>query len=226
MLRLPALTALGNVLDHALRVDDAVGGCVQVAEEVDGERVIRVVIERGLEPDYFERYRVLRPSHPSSYAQAFAERRRVVIRDVRTDPAREALCEVAERAGYRSVQTTPLIDDRDRFHGLFSTYFRDAHHPGPAAMAELDRCARVMTLVLQARELYDEVESADAQLRIHDRLLPPHAVSAAEHATRLIERPGLHLDEISHALGEVVVALRAISRRRAPQGTDRRARDR
>lgn len=217
MIRLPSIASIGHALDAATSIDDSVGGCVQVVEEANGRRSIRVILERGLKPEYFERYRVVRSGFQTSCAQAFTERRRVVIRDVRTDPAYEDLRDAAEAAGYRSVQTTPLIDQDSHFHGLFSTYFDRPHHPGPDSLREIDRYARVAMLVMQAHSLADAVSTADARVRIRDRVLPESAMRAAETATRLLVSPEsvqANIDELTSSLELIVKELRALTKQR------------
>lgn len=200
MYRLPPVSDIGHIIDYAVRIDDAVGGCLQLVE--DGGRAIRVVLERGLKPEYFERYRIVRSGFRTSCAQAFTERRRVVIRDVRSDPAYETLRDIAEEAGYRSVQTTPLIDAQRNFHGLFSTYFDRPHHPGPDSLRELDRCSHLAMLVLQALWLQERVAEADGRLGIKGRALPPAGAHAAGAAARL-------LPTLSRNTGNEAMALEA-----------------
>ncbi len=224
MIRLPSIASLGHVLDVAAKIDDAVGGCIQVVEEADGRRSIRVILERGLKPEYFERYRVVRSGFRTSCAQAFTERRRVVIRDVRTDPAYEELRDIAEAAGYRSVQTTPLIDHDSRFHGLFSTYFDRPHHPGPESLAAIDRLANISMLVMQAHCLADAVNSADARVRIRDRVAPTTAVRASETAIRLLSSAKLveeNLNELTASLEIVVKELGALTKQRTSDPASR-----
>lgn len=225
MIRLPSIASIGHVLDAATAIDDAVGGCVQVVEEENGRRFIRVILERGLKPDYFDSYRIVRSGFRTSCAQAFTERRRVVIRDVRTDPAYEELREAAESAGYRSVQTTPLIDEDSRFHGLFSTYFDRQHHPDPESLQAIDRFAHIAMLVMQSHCLADAVGAADARVRIRNRVLPAAAMRAAETASRLLTNPKMvtfNLEELTASLERVVAELRTLTKQRTGVHNDRR----
>ena len=166
---------LESVLAAAVSVDGAIGGAVQRAE--NGGRQLRFIAFQGLSPAFIDRFRVVVTCANTSCAQAFTERRRVVIRDVRVDPTSASWAADAVAAGFVAVQSTPLTDGGRLLRGILSTQFALPHHPDKESLREIDQCARVAALVLQADSLAN---------RLAGETLPGAAVYAAEAAARLL----------------------------------------
>jgi GAF domain-containing protein len=164
MFRLPSTDNLAPVLRAAVNVDDALGGLIQRVEE-NGRR-LRVLEAAGLTPEYFDRFRVVDFGMSTSCSQAVVERRRVVIRDVRTDAAFAPYAADAVQAGYLAVQSTPLIDTQFRAIGVLSTYFPRPHHPGPQGIAWIEMYARVAALLLESNSLHEALVDAERQRRV------------------------------------------------------------
>ena len=55
--------------------------------------------------------------------------RRVIIEDVETDPGYEPYREAAGSAGYRAVQSTPLVGRGGELLGVLSTHYRGPRRP-------------------------------------------------------------------------------------------------
>ena len=213
MYRLPTLDDLDFVIDAAVRVDDAIGGCIQVVAD-EGEALVPL-IQRGLNGQYVERFARVDGHMSTPCAQAWTERRRIVIRDVLTDAAFEPYRDEAARAGYRSIQSTPLVDSEFRSLGVLSTYFAQPHHPGSTSIALLDRLCRVASLVLETAQLHAAIVEADKRLSIPARALPGHVADAASTSRRQLAMlvPGSRpssLDGIIANLDGVVRHLKAM----------------
>lgn len=149
----PDVDALCTVLKAACRIDDAIGGTIHLVSE-DGYELVahndltaefRSAIERPVDGD------------GTTYSQARTERRRVAVRDIRTDPAFEPYRRLAEDAGIVGVQSMPILHGR-YLYGVLTTYFAQPHHPGPESQAPLDACARIVALLLVATEREQTIE--------------------------------------------------------------------
>ncbi|MCA1797991.1 MAG: GAF domain-containing protein [Xanthomonadaceae bacterium] len=149
----PDVDALCTVLKAACRIDDAIGGSIHLVSE-DG---YELVAHNDLTPEF--RAAIDRPvdGDGTTYSQARTERRRVAVRDIRTDPAFEPYRSLAEDAGIVGVQSMPILHGRF-LYGVLTTYFAQPHHPGPESQAPLDACARIAALVLVANEREDTIE--------------------------------------------------------------------
>ncbi|MBW4499368.1 MAG: PAS domain S-box protein [Scytonema hyalinum WJT4-NPBG1] len=88
------------------------------------------------------------------------ERRRVIVGDIQTDPRFEHLRLIAEKAGYRAVQSTPLFGHSGEILGVLSTHFRHPHRPSERELRLLDLYAR------QAAQLIER-KQAEQRLQIY-----------------------------------------------------------
>lgn len=207
MHRIPQRTQLEPVLDAAMRIDQATGAALQVFDA--GEHALVLLAYSGLPPEFGEHFKSTREDDGSSCAQAMAERRRVVVRDVDQDPGFENHRDIAHRCGFRAVQSTPLIGRDHHLLGMLSTYFADPHHPSTAAFKDLDLCCRVATLLLEVTELKDEVAELDRESGMPFRSLSPAAAHAADAARMLL--PLLGQDERQVLLAKVVTNLEIVA---------------
>jgi signal transduction histidine kinase len=63
---------------------------------------------------------------------------RIVIEDVKSDPAFAPYSALAAAAGFRAVQCTPLLDSDGKPVGMFSTHFPRPHRPSPLELVQFD----------------------------------------------------------------------------------------
>lgn len=183
MFHVPDLSNLQHVVHAAVRVDDAVGGMIQLLEAGEG---LRLTAPCGLPPAFIERAALVATNDNTACAQAAAERRRVVVRDVLADPATSRYLELAALGGFRAVQSTPLIDRDRRLLGVLTTLFAVPHHPSTGSLKELDCCARIAARLIEAVRLHDEVVASDRRLGLSVRGLSPAAAQAADAARILL----------------------------------------
>jgi GAF domain-containing protein len=84
--------------------------------------------------------------------RAFRNGTRVIIPDVTLDAAYEPYVDDALAAGYRAVQSTPLLDDAGQVVGVLSTHFPKPQTLSKKACRRLDALARHATRhILEAR---------------------------------------------------------------------------
>jgi GAF domain-containing protein len=61
---------------------------------------------------------------------------------VQTDPQFAHYRSIATIAGFRGIQSTPIMSRRGELLGVLSTYFRDPQHPSERALRMIDLYAR------------------------------------------------------------------------------------
>ena len=199
---------LREVLDAAIAVDGGVAGAIQRLDERD--RCLRFAAWRGLSDKFIQRFDPIPLVADTTCAQAHRERRRVVVRDVRVDPSAAGWAEAALEVGFIAIQSTPLIDGNRRQRGILNTHFDRPHHPATESLRELDRCAHVAGLVLQAETLAE-------RHALGGTTLPAAAVYAIDAASRLLptmrgnNRP-LLLDTVATNLALVIDELQSLER--------------
>jgi PAS domain S-box-containing protein len=119
---------LDQVLDATIRLLKADLGSVHLYNSET--RKLELATQRGFGPELVPELRELEPA---------AYRERLIVEDVRSDPAFVAMRPFAARAGFRALQSTPLFGRRGKLLGVISMHFLAPHRPaeGDLRMAEL-----------------------------------------------------------------------------------------
>jgi GAF domain-containing protein len=136
-----------EVLDEALRVDDAAAGKIRVLDPESGTLEIRA--QRGFSERFVNSFRVIDSDDELPSARAFRLRHRVAIPDVAHDGQTKALQEAAREEGFRAMQATPIVDSRGRVIGTLSTHFPTVHRPSSVSALMLDHCAAKAAALLE-----------------------------------------------------------------------------
>lgn len=80
--------------------------------------------------------------HPSVCGRALALRRTVVVPDVMADPDFWPYRDVAVRAGFRAVQSTPMLTSGGSLVGVISTHADRIHRPSDEQLSAIANLAR------------------------------------------------------------------------------------
>lgn len=147
-------TALDEVLGAAIEITGAEMGNVQLLDPASN--VLKIVAQRGFQRDFLEYFGTVSADDTSVCARAMNSKQRLVIEDVRTDPLYEPHREIAASAGYRAVQSTPLIGRDGGLLGVLSTHYAVPHRPSEPELQTLDLYAR------QAADFIEHVRSEQA----------------------------------------------------------------
>ena len=100
---------------------------------------------------------------------AFAERRRVIIVDVETDPLFERHREVARQQGFRAVHSVPLIAGHGQAMGALSMHFAGTHFPSEREMHQADLLAQKAVLYIERTRAEEAVREGARRLEEADR---------------------------------------------------------
>jgi GAF domain-containing protein len=153
-----------TILDDVIALLGAEYGNVQLA--VGDELVIAA--QRGLSADFLKTFRRVKKDDGSACGRALRHGETVVIRNVEDDPEFAAYRPDAQKAGFRSVQSTPFSTKDGNVLGVVSTHFANAHEPTPIEMQTLKTYSIVaaehlsellgdVPLATKAREMSDEL---------------------------------------------------------------------
>lgn len=183
MFRVPSIQALENVLQAAVRIDDAAAGLILLTS---GEGPMEVAARSDAGAELVRHAATIRPGDGSATGQAASERRRVVIRDVESDPRLGHHRDVARRAGVRAVVAAPLADRDYRILGVLTTFYAEPHHPTPDSLAALDLCCRIAARLIEVVRLHAAMVRTDREMGIPERALSPSAAQAADAARVLL----------------------------------------
>jgi len=153
--------ALDEVLDAAITLLDADYGNIQLYNP--HKKGLEIVVQRGFPQAYLDTFRLIRLDDDSACGRALRGGKRIVIEDVLTDEEYVNFRDIAAEAGYRAVQSTPLLIPGGAVLGMLSTHFRSPHRPTEHQFSLLDLYAR------QAIELIDRLRAEQALRESEER---------------------------------------------------------
>ncbi|HVY58612.1 MAG TPA: GAF domain-containing protein [Xanthobacteraceae bacterium] len=132
-------SAMARLLTDVVALHGAEFGDVQLA--ADG--ILFLVDQSGFDAPFVTAFKHVEVSSTTACARAFRHRAAVLIRDVGEDPEFQPYRAAAVMAGFRAVQSTPLIGTDGTCIGVVSTHFANPHMPTAIEMQTLDDYARV-----------------------------------------------------------------------------------
>lgn len=164
--------AVSRILDDVVALHGAEFGDLQL---LDGQELV-IVAQRGLNRKFVEAFMRVGTDDGSACGRALRERNSVAVVDVDADPEYIAFRADARAAGYRSVQSTPLINSQNQLIGVVSTLFANVHRPTSIEMETLKRYS--LTAADHLTRLLDQ--KLDAKARRMNALLRAKLAKSAQ----------------------------------------------
>jgi PAS domain S-box-containing protein len=154
-----------HVLDAAIDLLSADMGCIQVFHRERGE--LRLLAERGFDPESVVHWEWVRPDSPSSCGMALSAGCRIIVSDIETHEAfaRTADLDALRRVGVRAAQSTPLVARSGRLLGMISTHWRKPHRPTQRELQPLDVLARQAADLIERNEVEKALRESREQFR-------------------------------------------------------------
>ena len=137
--------ALSTALDAAIGLMQADLGNIQLYRA----GVLTLAAHRNFQPDFLDRFRRVAADDDCACGRSMREGRATVIPDVTLDEAFAPFRDIAAAAGYRAVQSTPLVTTSGLFIGMVSTHFKAPHEPSDEQMTVLGLYAGAAADVIQ-----------------------------------------------------------------------------
>jgi PAS domain S-box-containing protein len=144
---------------------------------------LEIVVQRGFQQDFLDHFKSVHDDG-AACGRAMQRRERIIIQDVQTDPDFEPHRRIAASAGFRAVQSTPLLTRTGELLGMISTHFRQPHVPSEHELRLTDLYA------VHATELIVRKQSEAAVLRYQQELqgLTSKLIEAQEHENKHLAR--------------------------------------
>lgn len=152
-------TALEEVLHASMILLQADMGNIQLLDS--HTRELRIVAQRGFKDDFLTYFGNLHGDLGAGCARAAQQRRAVVIEDVQCDAEFAPHLAVAAAAGFRAVQSTPVISRDGELLGVLSTHFRKVHCPSERALRMVELYARQAAEFLERMKVELALREAD-----------------------------------------------------------------
>jgi signal transduction histidine kinase/CheY-like chemotaxis protein len=144
---------LDEMLDATIELLGADKGNIQVLNE---RRVLVIAAQKGFDQDFLDFFAEVSTKDDCACGRALRSGSRMFIEDVDSDALYAPLREVARSAGYRAVQSTPLLGRNGEPLGMLSTHWRTPHRPTEQAWRRLDLYVR------QAADFIERSQSDEA----------------------------------------------------------------
>jgi len=96
-----------------------------------------IVAEVGLTAEFLKTFMVVKSTDGCACGRALRERKSIIIEDVERDAGFAIYRSDARAAGYRGVQSTPLMTSEGEVIGVISTLFANPHVPTSIEMVTL-----------------------------------------------------------------------------------------
>jgi len=154
-------SALDEVLDAAITLLDADYGNIQLYNP--HKKGLEIVVQRGFPQAFLDTFGLVSLEDNTACGRALRSGQRILIEDVLTDEEYVSFRDIAAAAGYRAVQSTPLLIPGGAVLGMLSTHFRSPHRPTEHQLNLLDLYAR------PAIELIERLRAEQALRESEDR---------------------------------------------------------
>jgi PAS domain S-box-containing protein len=153
-------TAMHEVLDATMSLVGADMGNVQLIAPQDG---LDMVAHRGLRHEMLDHFRGVSAEPGTACERALKTGERVVIEDVERDPEYRPYLATVRAAGYRAVQSTPVLGRNGKLLGILSTHYRKPHRPTERDLRMLDLYARQAADFIERMRVDQALRDADRQ---------------------------------------------------------------
>jgi GAF domain-containing protein len=127
--------AVEVILNDVVALHGAEFGDLQL---LAGDELV-IVAQRGLSAPFLRTFRRVHKADGCACGRALRLGETVVITDVTRDAEYAAFLQDAESAGYRAVQSTPIVTCGGSVLGIVSTLFANVHQPTPIELETLGR---------------------------------------------------------------------------------------
>jgi signal transduction histidine kinase/CheY-like chemotaxis protein/PAS domain-containing protein len=146
--------ALEEVLLAAIEITRADMGNIQLYDP--SNNILKIVAHRGFKQDFLDRFRTVGIEDNTACSRAMSSGERTVIEDVQADVLFGPHREIASSAGFRGVQSTPLMNRSGKMIGMLSTHYRHPYFPSEHDLQKLDLYAR------QAADFIERIRREEA----------------------------------------------------------------
>ena len=189
---LPA--ALREILEAAIALCGADMGHIQLYDPA--RKVLTIAAHHGLEQDFLDHLSVEDADGDAACGRALRSLKRVVIEDIQADERYAIHRAVAEKAGFRAVQSTPLCSRDGKPLGMLTTQFHAPHAPAERELRMLDLYARQAADFIERLRITERLRNADRRkdefiATLSHELRNP--LAAIDSSALLLETPALDI---------------------------------
>jgi len=190
--------ALDCILAASIHLQRADYGHIQLLDR--SSQVLRIVAHHGFGASYLRHFETSPATDLSASGRAVRSRLPIHVTDINADAAYHKDEDIHAAAGYRSANSTPLINRSNDLVGVLSVFFREPR-------TDSERCRQLGSLLAQqAADLIESRAQQESMSRLNDALskrtseLEASEDRLSRQATELLEQDR-HRQEFLAALG-------------------------
>jgi GAF domain-containing protein len=162
---------LEEVLDATISLLGADFGNIQLYDSETRE--LKIIAQRGFQQEFLDYFNSVGEGTAACGA-ALERRERVIVEDVLTDPLFVPHLEIVAAAGYRAVQSTPLLSHGGELLGIISTHFRQPHRPSERELRLLDLYGRLAADMIRYKRAETALRASEERFRRYFELGDRH----------------------------------------------------
>jgi GAF domain-containing protein len=133
-------SVLDFTLAQGLCLSETDLGNVQLMDWKTG--YLQIAAQRGFGDEFLTFFKRVNALSSSACGRALRKRESIIIEDITSDLEFSPCRPIAGRAGFRAVQSTPIVSKSGAMIGILSTHFPAAHRPSGTTMDALKDLAR------------------------------------------------------------------------------------
>ena len=184
--------ALKEILEAAIALCVADMGHIQLYDPT--RKILTIAAHHGFEQDFLDHFSTEDADGDTACGRALWALKRVVIEDIQADERYAIHRAVAEKAGFRAVQSTPLCSRDGKPLGMLTTQFRAPHAPAERELRMLDLCGRQAADFIERLRITERLQDADRRkdefiATLSHELRNP--LAAIDSSALLLESPDL-----------------------------------
>jgi PAS domain S-box-containing protein len=155
---------LDEILAGAVDLQKADMGHIQIFSCDPGR--LELAAHRGIQQDTLKLIRDISVMDDSACGRALRIGQRIVVEDSETDACYAPFRSVARAAGYRSVQSTPIMNSQGAPLGVLSTHCRLPHRPTEEDLRLLDLYVRLAADIIERHQADTALRESEERLRL------------------------------------------------------------
>ncbi len=166
--RLWNIRSLRDGLDEMLAATiELLGADFGIIQILDAQRrVLLIEAHRGFQKEFLDFFHEVSADDGSCCGRAPRNSERIIVEDVETDLDFGPMLDIVRNAGYRAVQSTPIIGRDGRPLGMISTHFRSVHRPSDNELRVLDLYVRQAADFIEHRRTESLIECQKQSLEL------------------------------------------------------------
>ena len=154
--------ALREILAGAIELLGADMGTIRI---LDTQGVLKIEAHQGFKRELLDFFEVS-AAGDSPCGIALRSGKRMVIEDVEANNLFTPFRPFARAAGYRAMQSTPIVNREGVPLGMLATHFRSAHKPDEQELHLLDLYVRQAADIIERHKVDDALRESEERLRL------------------------------------------------------------